>query len=303
MPLPVISIGSLTVGGAGKSPITAFLAEFFLQKGFKPAILSRGYGRQNKELIVVADGQKVLASSWRESGDEPLLLAKQLGGKAIVIAHKNRYLGGLKARELGADVLLLDDGAQHRALSRDLDIIVLPAEAPLGNGYLLPAGPLRESPKRLKTANLLWLHGMATGNLPAHNLPTVRSAYKKPKIYLANGELLPLNGQKTLAFCGLARPAGFFASLNELNIELMERVAFADHHPYSPSDMAAICQKALSSGASLLITSAKDWVKVAGFPCPPDITLAYAATDIIISDEAPLDSELDKIISLIRTEK
>jgi tetraacyldisaccharide 4'-kinase len=156
---PVISIGNLTAGGTGKTPLTILLGRMLKEKGFRPAILSRGYGRQGvKSIGVVSNGSSILMDH-REAGDEPFLMS-QLLPQVPVIVGASRFLAGKKAiEELGADILILDDGFQHRGLYRDIDIVLLGSSRPLGNGRLLPGGSLRESPQALRRADIIVMTG------------------------------------------------------------------------------------------------------------------------------------------------
>ena len=169
---PTVSIGNSTVGGTGKTPLVAFVAEVLAEKGEKVCILTRGYKRENPgKRIVVSDGEKILADV-KQSGDEPFELAKKLLGKAIVIADKNRAEAGLWAREkFGITAFILDDGFQHLRVRRDLNIVCIDATNPFGNGKVLPGGILREPLQNLKRADAIVI---TRANL-AKNLETLKS--------------------------------------------------------------------------------------------------------------------------------
>ncbi len=154
--VPVISIGNITVGGTGKTPLVAFVAEILAEKGEKVCIISRGYGRKNpKKRVLVSDGENILADA-RQSGDEPFELAQRLLGKAIVVADANRVSAGNWAREkFGITAFVLDDAFQHRKVKRDLDIVTIDATNPFGNKKMLPSGILREPLKNLKRADAI----------------------------------------------------------------------------------------------------------------------------------------------------
>ncbi|HEX4385318.1 MAG TPA: tetraacyldisaccharide 4'-kinase, partial [Myxococcales bacterium] len=199
--VPVISVGNLTVGGAGKTPVTLFLARR-LSGHRKPAILSRGYGRDSREPLRVTATTPV-----RLCGDEPLLLARQ--GLDVWVGPSRALLAEL-AVKAGADVLLLDDGLQHHALARDLDVVVLDASNPLGNGALLPRGPLRELPQALSRVRrgLFWL---TRADLPRHPLAGSLSGF--PQVESLYEPRAELRGQRVFLFAGIARPASFEASV------------------------------------------------------------------------------------------
>jgi tetraacyldisaccharide 4'-kinase len=282
--LPVLAVGNLTVGGTGKTPVTAHLAARLQARGWRPAILSRGYGRRGEgaaPVAVVSDGTAVRLGP-DEAGDEPVLLARRLPG-VPVLCHRRRAVAGRWAEaNLAVDLFILDDGFQHRALHRDCDLLLLDGAAPLGNGRLLPAGPLREHPRALARADLILLTRSAApaAALPpdaapwAPGVPVFSSEFEPAGLVAPDastaGALDTLRGQAVVAFCGLARPDPFFAMLESAGIRLLERLAFADHQVYGRAAgerIAAACRRA---GPAVLVTTEKDLVKLpaAGWPCP-----------------------------------
>ena len=147
LPCPVVSVGNLTVGGTGKTPTVILLAALLKEHGHRPAVLSRGYGGHAKASVnVVSDGNRILLG-WREAGDEPVLIAGALPGVPVLTGPKRFLTGRAAVERFGADVLILDDAFQHRSLFRDIDIVLIDAARPFGNGFLLPRGPLREPPR------------------------------------------------------------------------------------------------------------------------------------------------------------
>ncbi len=155
LPCPVISVGNLTVGGTGKTPTVILLANLLRGKGRRPAVLSRGYGGRAKAPVnIVSDGNRLLMD-WREAGDEPVLITRTAPGVPVLTGPKRALTGRAAVDRFGADCLILDDAFQHRAIQRDLDIVLLDAARPFGNGFLLPRGPLREPPEALHRAHLL----------------------------------------------------------------------------------------------------------------------------------------------------
>ena len=155
LPCPVVSVGNLTVGGTGKTPTVILLANLLKREGRRPAVLSRGYGGQAKvPVTVVSDGSGIL-SHWRETGDEPILIARAAPGVPVLTGPRRLLTGRAAIERFGADCLILDDAFQHRALARDLDIVLIDAASPFGNGRLLPAGPLREPRTSLLRAHML----------------------------------------------------------------------------------------------------------------------------------------------------
>jgi tetraacyldisaccharide 4'-kinase len=246
--LPVISVGNLTVGGAGKTPVVLAIAARLLALGRKPAVLSRGYGRRSSApLLVEPDG------SARDFGDEPLLLSRR--GLTVWVGPHRARLATLAA-ERGADVLILDDGLQHHALARDLDVVVADASNPFGNGRLLPRGPLREPVSALRRVRrgLLWL---TRCDLPSH--PRLGELPRWPKVESAFAPAAELRGKRVFLFAGIARPGSFEATLRGLGAEIAGARWFRDHHFYTARDLSALRREA---GPSMLVTTEKDFVRL-----------------------------------------
>ncbi|GJL79024.1 MAG: tetraacyldisaccharide 4'-kinase [Nitrospinaceae bacterium] len=269
----VISVGNLTLGGTGKTPVVIMVAETLRGHGYRPAILSRGYGGSSKDKInVVCDGQQVLLSA-RAAGDEPVMIAERL--KNIpVLTGQNRYLTGNHAIDrFGADTLILDDGFQHLALSRDLNILLFDQKKPLGNGNLFPAGELRESVTESRRAGLVCITRSSGNNpspslqasLPGH-IPVVKTALRLDSIVrLDNSETLDvesLKGQPVAAFCGIAKPGDFKATLVAAGARVVFYRAFGDHHRYDAEDLKSIDQAARKTHAKYILVSEKDGVKI-----------------------------------------
>ena len=274
LPCPVISVGNITVGGTGKTPMVILLAKLLREKGRRPAVLSRGYGARTKAPVnIVSDGNRILMG-WHEAGDEPILIARSVSGVPVLTGPRRLLTGRTAIGHLGADVLILDDAFQHRALYRDLDIVLIDAARPFGNGRLLPGGPLREPAKALGRAHLL----IRTGDgrepePPPPEIPEMPSfrGFHRPLAVLegGTGRLLPaasLRGQKVCAFAGIGRPEAFRRSLNELDSEIVSFRPFPDHHPYSPADIDSLRRLAAKTGADRIVTTEKDGVRLADFP-------------------------------------
>jgi tetraacyldisaccharide 4'-kinase len=246
--VPVISIGNLTVGGAGKTPVALELARRLAERGRKPAVLSRGYGRRSREPLEVTPDARV-----EVAGDEPLLMSRR--GCKVFVGPRRAALAELAIRR-GADVLLLDDGLQHHAIARDLDVIVADASNPFGNGRLLPAGPLREPVSALARVRLglVWLTRCDLPRDPRTaalgGFPAVESAYEgSPE----------LRGKRVFLFAAIARPDTFAATVRGLGGEIAGTRWFRDHHPYTVREVQDLRH---SAAGALLVTTEKDLVRI-----------------------------------------
>ncbi len=273
LPCPVISIGNLVVGGAGKTPMTLWIAGMLRQEGFRPAILSRGYGGKARQAVrVVSDGTKI-CMDVALAGDEPFLLARACPGVPVLTGRSRAEAGRLARASFGADVFLLDDGFQHRRLARDLDIVLLDAAAPFGNGRLLPAGPLRETPGALGRAHAIVLTRADSGPFPVRawlaqrfpDTPVFQARHTPVCLRDPAGTSLDpsfLAGKKTYAFAGIARPETFRQTLETLGAAVIGFRAFPDHHPYTEEDLRTIQGEATAGQAACLVTTAKDAVRL-----------------------------------------
>lgn len=293
-----ISVGNLTTGGTGKTPLVALIAEILAENGEKVCILTRGYGRENpRKLVLVSDSENVLADA-RTGGDEPIELARRLIGKAIVVVDVDRVAAAKWAKEkFGITVFILDDGFQHRRAKRDLDIVCFDATDPCGNGRILPAGTLRESFKSLKRAAAIVITRADqvedTNHLEQRlrkwngNAPIFKSSTKivnlvsldefHAKTQRSQGEART----SMLAFGGIGNPQSFFKTLESFGVELSLTETFRDHHHYQQSDVEKLERRARESGASGLVTTAKDAVKLSGlkFDVPCYVALAETVID------------------------
>jgi tetraacyldisaccharide 4'-kinase len=280
---PVISIGNITTGGTGKTPLVEYVARTIASHGKKVCILTRGYGRKDPHLqVIVSDGYGVLASP-SEAGDEPYLLATKLAGQAAVISSADRIAAGQEAiKDFGTEAFVLDDGFQHLRLARDLNIACLDATNPWGGGRLLPYGRLREAPEGLRRADCVVLTRCdqvesvdslreQVGEL-IEGRPIFESRMRPLRVVsLKNGPETISVPARVGAFCAVGNPGSFFESLRELGYDVGLERAFTDHHVYSQGDVEALHQLAKESGATALITTAKDAVKLKGLtfalPC------------------------------------
>jgi tetraacyldisaccharide 4'-kinase len=249
---PVVSVGSISAGGAGKTPFLIMLGELLKERGVAFDVLSRGYGRKTTGLMVDPDG------SPQEFGDEPLLIAHKLG--VSVIVGEERYEAGLFAEDkFGQQLHLLDDGFQHRQLGRDFDIVlVTPHDL---QDSLLPVGRLREPLSSLSRASaVVFVDGAVSDRLPG-----VQGQY----LWRVSRSIAPpKTTAPCFAFCGIARPQGFFAELRAAGINVVGTREFRDHHAYSAADVELLLRLRQEAGASEFVTTEKDAVNLSALLLP-----------------------------------
>ena len=275
LPCPVIAVGNLTVGGTGKTPTVILLANLLREKGRRPAVLSLGYGgRADSPVSIVSDENRILMA-WGEAGDEPVLIARAIPGVPVLTGAKRHLTGRAAVEQCNANVLILDDAFQHRQLFRDLDIVLINAAAPFGNGRLLPGGPLREPKASLRRAHLLIRTGAEGDPIEpleeaASGMPLFRGIHRPQGIIEGRtGRLLPtgvIRGEKVCAFAGIGRPEIFRRSLIALGAQVVSFRVFPDHYPYIHSDLDALRRLAAETGANRIITTEKDGIRLTDFP-------------------------------------
>ncbi len=275
---PVISIGNLTTGGTGKTPLVIKLATHFTNAGKRVAILTRGYGRSQKlsEIVWVSNGKEILATP-AESGDEAVLIAKKVPQAAVVVGH-NRYVVGKEViQKFNPDLIILDDGFQRRFnLHRNLDILLIDALNPFSSGYVLPAGLLREPMQCLSEANVIILNKVDLIS-NAQDIKTIIESYNS-RAYLMESVYRPvalknvLTGEKIKpddlddhsvgVFSGIANPLSFIRTLEQFHILVQHAYHFKDHYTYSKEKLLEIVQDVKKHGVTHLITTEKDLVKI-----------------------------------------
>jgi tetraacyldisaccharide 4'-kinase len=272
--IPVISVGNITVGGTGKTPLTAHIAELLNEAGSFPCILTRGYGRRDdKRRVLVSDGVQVL-TDVEDGGDEPVELAQRLLGKAAVLADADRVKAAEWAlQNLKPDVFILDDGFQHRRAKRDLNIITIDATDPFGNGMLLPAGKLREPLSSLTRADILVITraNLLGGNELEQLSNRLAGLVGSDRVFRSSSHLTCLStdgfiedsrGFRYFAFCGIGNPSNFTRQLEMDGFLLAGSKSFPDHYSYAKEDISFLEKEALAAGANALITTEKDRVKL-----------------------------------------
>lgn len=285
----VISAGNISAGGTGKTPLVAYIARILADRGEKVCILTRGYGRIDaKKRVLVTDGKQI-NSDAKHSGDEPFELANKLLGKAIIIADADRVAAASWARrKFGVTVFLLDDGFQHRKVGRGLDIVCIDATDDFKDAKMLPEGRLREPLSGLKRAGAVVI---TRANLVADisNLRLEISTFNDDApVFIAKNKISNIlrledfhaksqrspskfEVRKAFAFCGIGNPNNFFDQLQQEKMNITGTKAFRDHHIYTQSDVADIEKKARETSSAILLTTAKDAVKLSSLrfeiPC------------------------------------
>lgn len=273
----VISVGNITTGGTGKTPVCVALANYISNElGKKTALLSRGYGGRlnNTSVHIISDGQNIFHSAYM-SGDEPYWLAFN-AKKTSVLTCRNRVACANEALSNGAEVLILDDGFQHLKLHRDFNVLLIDGNLRFGNRKVLPLGPLREPLSEIKRADyILVMNKRAFDNDAKNNcekfaskisekfsIPSQVCNFKPDGIFnLRNNDVLPQGG-KIYAFCAIARPEFFFKYLEDEGFEVVKKREFTDHHLYTSDDVSNIIEEAKKLGACAIVTTEKDGVKL-----------------------------------------
>ena len=303
LPLPVISVGNITMGGTGKTPTVLLIARELLARGKRVAVLTRGYGGSLEgETRIVSDGEKLFFSP-AEAGDEPCLLASSLPGLIVVMGSDRYRAGCLALKEFSPDCFILDDGFQHQRLARDLNILLLDYTAPFNNCWTLPAGFLREPTSAVNRADLVIFTRCTAADSPDKYLPKqipfCRSFHTLTGYTpLSGGEVHPftgLTGRRLVAFCGIADPVSFFDGIEACGVQLVATLAFPDHTGYGSREMEALGKLKRQSRADGLITTAKDAVKL--LPYSGIIGDCFVARmELTLHDSRLLIAALDRII-------
>ncbi|MEO8027408.1 MAG: tetraacyldisaccharide 4'-kinase, partial [Bryobacteraceae bacterium] len=265
---PVISVGNLTTGGSGKTPVTRWLAEQLERAGRQPAILTRGYRRASPaHLTIVAAGE---LAPLDVTGEEAQMLIRD--GHAHVGICANRHAVGAElTKRFRPGVFLMDDGLQHAALARDLEVVLIDALDPFGGGACLPLGRLREPIDVLAKADAIVITRVQPGIPTAGVEHEIRRWNSTAPLFRAKtlaGKWQPIGSQpaftfsRVAAFCGLGNPDSFFGTLRELGLEICYRWRFADHHHYRPEELQRLLRRAVSSGAEAIVTTEKDMLNL-----------------------------------------
>ena len=299
---PVISVGNLTVGGTGKTPLVEKICRLLFAENRKVCVLTRGYKRaQPNKRVLVSDSKSVL-SSEADAGDEAFLLAQNLLGVSAVISDADRAAAGQWAiNKLGIDCFVLDDGFQHLQLARDLNVLIVDATDPWGSNELLPAGKLREPLAGAARADCVVITRAEAGaNLDPITKRLQQLAPDKPILIsrMKVKQLRPLNNSAPFesssavaAFCGTGNPNSFFRMLEQAGHRVVLTRAFADHHRYTQAEIDNLIASTRNAGATSLITTAKDAVKLD--------SLKFSLPCYVLDVEIEFDQE-EQFLTLLR---
>jgi tetraacyldisaccharide 4'-kinase len=309
VPVPVIAVGNLTAGGNGKTPFTEYLVRYFLAKGKKVAVVSRGYRRMTKGCVTVSDGSGVVADV-RDAGDEPWQIAKKFSG-AVVIVDEEKARGARMAHErYGAGMILLDDGFQHRKLHRDLDIVMVDGGRRLKYERLLPAGRRREQLSSLRRADLVvfthkWPAEGWTGERHRDriDLPSIRmQLVPRRLVRLSDRAELPLEvlfRAPCVCFAGIAQPGNFLWTLMARGAEIKKSFVFPDHHWFTDAELDSVAAASAEVSARYIVTTEKDAVRLDRHPgmasLHPEKTVALIVEAEISDPAGDLEKALDRI--------
>jgi len=298
---PVISVGNLAVGGTGKTPMVIWLARFLSEEGWRVGVVSRGYkGEETEKVLVVSDGRNILAGS-DISGDEPQLLARRLPGIPVLCSTKRALAAEAAVEQFRCEVVILDDGFQHRFVARNLDIVMFDSRYPFGDGSLFPRGILREQTTALTRAQVLVLsrfdgseqaeqsHKNLVGQWPDKTVVT--AAHRATHLFKATTQKeLPLSSvenKRLAAFAGIGRPDDFFRTVRDLGADLVHTTALPDHHPLTIELLASLVEEASEQKPELWLTTEKDWVRLPS-DLPDSMELMILAVEIDLDGDSSL---------------
>jgi len=308
LPVPIISVGNLVLGGTGKTPTVRYLAELLSRWGYHPAVISRGYGGKAKENCnVVADSSSILLTP-EFAGDEPYMLAESLPGIPVLTGRQRFYPCRRAVEAFNADVLLLDDGFQHLAVKRDIDLVLFDATVLAADERVFPGGILREPLAALSRCHAFLITGITKDNRQQaeHFGAWLYHQYERKPVFYATLDGLQLQTanrriaeDQTLepffAFCGIANPSRFQNGLNALSNKPCGFLSFPDHVPYNQRMAKDICKQARACGAKVLVTTRKDFVKIQGIELSLPCYVAEMKFQIGKDFDTFLDTSLAKL--------
>lgn len=306
---PVISVGNLSVGGAGKTPFVEYLTKKLVEMKFKPAIVGRGYKRKSKGLVTISDGKNIFVNA-SVGGDEMLLLAEKCN--VPVVAHDLKYKGALLTESMfDIDCLIVDDGFQHRNLFRDIDILLIDKET-IDNPKLIPDGRLREPLSSIERADVICQMGdfiipddVFNEHFKNKYLLKVSSFPEKPYIINNNGK--HISSKSVITFSGIAKPKNFQIMVSSLSYEVKDNIEFSDHHNYTEKDINLLINRAKYLNVNTLATTEKDMIKIKEFGKLFDSNninvLIFPITLKFVEGEDKFEKLLKKVLSKSNEQK
>lgn len=301
--VPVISVGNMTTGGTGKTPMVEYLVRYFERQQKNVAVVSRGYKRKTHGTVIISAEQEYRGSA-EIIGDEPYQIASKFP-KTTVVVDKKRVRGAKLAQQNAAEIIILDDGFQHRALGRNFDIVMLDGTRSLDKIPMLPAGVRRETLSSLKRAHLIAHSSKINASIASfpqiphvifeYELVCLRRFYDRQSVSIES-----MIGLTAIAFCGIGNPLSFQETLNQNGIEILDCIVFPDHHWYRKSDIEKILDRYNNRGADIIITTEKDSVRLTKEIMLPQVLEKLYILEIrlrIIEGETQYLSLLDKAVS------
>lgn len=304
LPSCVVSIGNLTSGGTGKTGLTIALGRALLAGGYRVAVLSRGYRSRSERSVTTVSTSSGLVADVQDAGDEPYLIAQSLPGATVIVGKDRRQTGRLAIEIAKPDVVLLDDGMQYYQLHRDVEIVLLSASRPFGNGRALPAGVLREPVDHIKRASCVVVTGQDDERRSAdlsrvpRSMPTTRARYVTRRLMdVRNGGTVPLStlvGQRVGTLCGLGDPESFERTVAGLGAQIVHSVRLSDHVAPSRSQLEDMQVHGKRDGLTAIVISAKDAVKL---PEPSGFLPIWALdAELVVDDMAMLLGLIDRAV-------
>jgi tetraacyldisaccharide 4'-kinase len=293
-----ISVGNLTLGGTGKTPLVEYIARLLVEEGYRPSVISRGYGRRSRIPVrIVSDGTHLLATV-SDAGDEPLLLARRLPGVIVAVGPRRYAVARQLEERFQPDVHVLDDGFQHLALERDLDLVLIDARDPFGDHALFPLGRLREPLSEIARASAIIItradhpfdHPALEARLRdlAGSIPIFYSYHELVELFAPRSghRLTPqkLSGRRIGAFCGIGDPELFKSDLAHYGARVAFFRSFRDHHWYTERDLAHLFRDAETTGVEFLVTTEKDWMRLEPLALPAALPLYVARIEARLED-------------------
>lgn len=315
LPVCVISVGNLVSGGTGKTPTTLWLVRALRESGLRVVILSRGHGRTNESVdpvMIVSDLRAVRVDNPEWAGDEPLHLAKSLPGTPVIVARNRRDSGDVAVAQFQPDVIVLDDGMQYWQLHRDIEICLLDARQPFGNGWILPRGPLREPVGHLSKADVVVITRADQAAPEAVDTLAVNIRKRNPETWVTHSSHVPvcwlsadgqqgalddMKGLTVIAVTAIADADQFFQTLRKLGLNVVREVKFQDHHSYTKEDIDAVLSSPEIATIHVVVTTEKDMVKLGNQW--PKVGTPLAALRIEtrpVDHDALLEAVLDRIV-------